>query len=78
MLTQQDNPTCNISICLLIYTNNVNPPTPTRLLTFSFPLFFKEYLNPQIRINKTVNEHGVNYHLSPSGLTSGIDPVLFL
>ena len=28
------------------------------------PLFFKECLNPQVRINKMVNEHKVNsYHI---------------
>ena len=35
-------------------------------------------LNPQVRINKMVNEHTVNYHLSPSELTSRIHPLLFL
>ena len=39
---------------------------------FCFPLFFKEYLNPQAMINKMVNKHSVDYHPSPSGLTSRI------
>ena len=36
-----------------------------------FPVFYcppliKDYLNPQVRIIKMVNQHRVNYHLSPS------------
>ena len=34
------------------------------------PFFFEEYLNPEVRINKMGNEHTVNYHHSPSKLTS--------
>ena len=36
------------------------------------PLFFEEYLNLQVRINKMVNKISVNYHPSPSELTSWI------
>ena len=49
-----------------------------RQQTFSWnfhEIFFRsldEYLNPQVRINQTVNEHTVNYHPSPSELTSRI------
>ena len=42
------------------------------------PLFFKECLNPQVRINKMVNEHKVNSYHSTSGLTSRIHPLIFL
>ena len=35
---------------------------PCRL--FCFPFYFKEYLNPQVRLNKMVNEHSVNFHPS--------------
>ena len=35
-------------------------------------------LNPQFRINKLVNEHTVDYHPSPSELTSRIHPMKFL
>ena len=35
-------------------------------------------LNPQVRINKMVNKHTVDYHPSPSELTSRIHPVIFL
>ena len=37
-----------------------------------------KYLNPQVRINKMVNEHTVDYHPSPSELTSRIHPLIFL
>ena len=29
---------------------------------FCRPLFLKKYHNPQVRINKNVNKHSVNYH----------------
>ena len=35
-------------------------------------------LNPQVRINKMVNEHTIDYHFSPSELTSRIHPLIFL
>ena len=42
------------------------------------PLFFKEYLHPQVRVNKMLNKHSANYHSSPSGLSSRIHPPIFL
>ena len=42
------------------------------------PLFFEEYLKPQVRINKTVNKHTVNYLPSTSQLTSRIFLVKFM
>ena len=36
---------------------------------FCCPLFFEEYLNPQVRINKMLNEYSVNYHTSISEAT---------
>ena len=45
---------------------------------FCCSLFFEDYLNSQVRINKMGNEHTVNYHPSPSKLTSRIDPSMFL
>ena len=35
-------------------------------------------LNPQVRISKMVNEHTVDYHPSPSELTSRIHPLIYL
>ena len=32
-------------------------------------LFSENYLNPQVRINKMVNKHTVDYHPSPSQIT---------
>ena len=37
-----------------------------------------KYLNPQVRINKMVNEHNVYYHRSPSESTSRIHPLIFI
>ena len=45
---------------------------------FCCPLFFEEYLNPRVRINKIVNKHSVDYHPNPSELTSRIYPLIFL
>ena len=45
---------------------------------FCCPLFLEEYLNPQGRINKLANEHSVDYHLSPSELTSRIHLLIFI
>ena len=33
---------------------------------FCCPLFFKEFLNPEVRINKMVNEYTVDYDPRPS------------
>ena len=40
-------------------------------------IFFEECLNPQFMINKTANEHTVDYHPSPSELTSWINLLIF-
>ena len=45
---------------------------------FCCPLFFEEYLNPQVKINKMVNKYTVDYHPSSSELTSTIQPFIFL
>ena len=45
---------------------------------FCCPLFSENYLNPQVRIKKMVNEHTVDYHPSPSQLISRIHPLIFL
>ena len=42
------------------------------------PLFSENYLNPQAKINKTVNKHTVDYHPSPSELISRIQTLIFL
>ena len=42
------------------------------------PLFSENDLNPQVRINKMVNKHTVDYHPSSSQLTSRIYPLRFL
>ena len=52
--------------------------------TFSWNLhenssdIYMKCLNPQVRINKMVNKHTVDYHPSPSELTSRIHPLIFL
>ena len=45
---------------------------------FWCPLFSENYLTLQVRINKTVNKHTVDYHPSPSQLISKIHPLIFL
>ena len=45
---------------------------------FCCPLFFEEHLNAQVKINKVVNKHTVDYHPSPSELTSTIHHIIFL
>ena len=57
-----------------------------RKQTFSWNLheiFFRHLhemyqINPQVRINKMVNKHIVDYHSSSSKLTSRIHPLIFL
>ena len=39
---------------------------------FCCSFFFKEYINPQARINKMVNKYSVDCHSNPSGITSRI------
>ena len=42
------------------------------------PLFSKDYLSPQAKINKIVNKHTVDYHPSPSQLVSRVHSLIFL
>ena len=58
------------SVCIPYF--KINP------LIYCCPRLFEEYLNPQVRINKMVNDHSVNYHPNLSGLISPIDPPKFL
>ena len=54
-------------------------PISKSALPFSQRSFlFKEYLNPQIRINKMVYRHAVDYHSSLSELTSRMHLLIFL
>ena len=45
---------------------------------FCWTLFFEEYLNLQVRINKVLKKHAVDNHPSLSELTSRIHPLMFL
>ena len=45
---------------------------------FCCPLFSENYLDLQVRINKMVSKHTVDYHPSPSQLISRIDTLKFL
>ena len=45
---------------------------------FCCALFSENHLNPQVRINKMVNKHTVDYHPIPSQLISRIYPLIFL
>ena len=55
-----------------IHYFKINPPL------FYCPLFSENYLNPQVRINKMVNKHTVDYHPSYSQLISRIHFLIFL
>ena len=57
-----------MQVCRSAYIPNFKINAPI----FCCPLFFKEYLNPQVRINKMINEHNVDYHPNPLELTSRI------
>ena len=59
-----------MSRCAYIPYFKINAPI------FCCPLFFKEYLNPHVMINKM--EHTVDYHHCPSELTSRIHLLMFL
>ena len=58
--------------------------TSSNLQRYLHPLFqnqwplFHKYLNPQVRINKMVNEHIVDYHPITWGLTAKIHSLIFL
>ena len=45
---------------------------------FCCPLFFEEYFKPQVRINKLVNKHIIDYHPILLELTAKIHPLIFL
>ena len=64
----------NISVQRCLYLLKINAPTPI----FCCSIFFEQCLNPQVRINKMVNKHTVDYHPSLSELTSSIHPLIFL
>ena len=65
--------TCNTGLrrCLYLLLRNQHPH-------FLLIHLFWRMLQPQVRINKMVNEHTVDYHPSPSEFTSRIDPLIFL
>ena len=55
-----------------IHYFKINPPV------FCCPLFSENYPNSQVRINKMVNKHTVDYQPSPSQLISRIHLLIFL
>ena len=65
----------NTSMQLVPQSSPISKSTPS---LFGCSLFSKEYLNPQVKINKMVNQHSVDYRTSPSGLPSEIHPIIFL
>ena len=61
--------------------NNKKEDLFLKFVWIFFQTFFSgmKCLNPQVKINKMVNEHTVDYtHPSPSELTSRIHPLIFL
>ena len=61
-------------MCRGVYIDylKTNPPI------FCCSLFSENYLNPQVKINKMVNKHTVDYHPSPSQLISSIHYLIYL
>ena len=59
-------------MCRGTYISYLKTETPI----FYCLLFLEEYINPQV--NKIVNKNTVDYHHSPSELTSTIHPLIFL
>ena len=57
-----------------LFQNHASLPSPI----FCCPLFSENYVNPQVRINKMVNKHTIDYHPSPSALISRIHRLIFL
>ena len=65
--------TSNTSVQRCLYPHfKINNPI------FCCPLFSENYHNPQVRINKMVNKHTVDYHPSHSQLIWRIHAVIFL
>ena len=63
-----------IRVCRGVYIHYFTINLPI----FYCPLFSENYLNPQVRINKMVNKHTVDYYHSPSQSGSRIHPLIFL
>ena len=61
--------------CAEVSISPISKSTPP---IFCCPLLFEEYLNPQIRINKMVQEHTVDFHPCPSKLILRIHLLIFL
>ena len=59
-------------MCRGTYISYLKTETPI----FYCLLFLEEYINPQV--NKIVNKNTVDYHHSPSELTSTMHPLIFL
>ena len=68
----------NTSVQRCLYPLFQNHRSHFLLFHLFFCCFIKECLKPQVRINKEINEHTVDYHPSPSSLTSRIHHLIFL
>ena len=68
----------NTSVQRCLYPLFQNQRSHFLLFHLFFCCFIKECLKPQVRINKKINEHTVDYHPSPSSLTSRIHHLIFL
>ena len=63
-----------IQVCRVVYIPYFKIDDPI----FWYSIFFKECVNPQVKINKMVNEHIVDYQPISAALTSRIFPLIFL
>ena len=66
--------TSNTSVYREVLISLISKSTPP---FFTAP-FLEQFLNPQVRINKIVHEHTVDYQPSLSELTLRIHPLIFL
>ena len=56
--------------------STISRSTPTHI--FCCPIFYENYLNPQVKIKKMINKHTVDYQPSSSQLVSRIPSLIFL
>ena len=61
-----------------MYRGSYIPYLKINVPIFCCYLSLEEYFKPQVKITQMVNEHTVDYHPSPSELTSRIYPLIFL
>ena len=67
-----------LQLPIKVYRGSYIPYLKINVPIFCCYLSLEEYFKPQVKITQMVNEHTVDYHPSPSELTSRIYPLIFL